>query len=516
MSTATTTSTGTSFRAGFNRFFFAEEVPYGMALARILVPLSLMHNVLVRWPWARELYSTDGATAQLGDNFGHFNYLPEFSGTVTIALYTLMTVLFITSIIGWRTRLSLLGAAVLYFYFQQIDAISTITKYTVIAVHLLLLLGLSNCGAIWSVDRWLSNRRGRGMPLASCTAPIWPQRLMQLLLGIIYFGAAVTKLHTPAYFSGDQLMYWMMTYLNNAHPLGDYLTQHPVMIVVCSYLALVWEITFLFTVWRPWLRVPVLVVGTIFHLMTWFTLGLIVFPMVMISAYFCFVTEDDVRRLAHRFRGLRQRISRLIPQRTAPRVAGGFAAPRVSYASPVAFAFTAAIAIVAGIEVEYRMDPYQLRGPNGPLPLAEMDQARVRHLLGPEVPLRQVDKFHAFDIGTTVVGEHMLNRRNKFQIGESIIAQITLHAPHEDLWVDCNVHEARTEVTEEGTLTSVGPIIHRMGQIVPRESLRSHFGYNLDDGLAPGEYLFVLRSGGQEIARQSFTLTAPPRAAAAN
>src|SRR6185369_2503914 len=176
MSTATTTSTSTSFRAAFNRFFFTEEIPFGMALARIFVPLSLMHNVLVRWPWAREIYSADGATSQLAENFGYRDFLPEFSGTVTVALYTLMTVLFITSMIGWRTRFSLLGAAGLYFYFQQLDGMSTITKYTVIAAHLLFLLGLSNCGDVWSVDRWLSDRRGRGLPLANCTSTVWPQR----------------------------------------------------------------------------------------------------------------------------------------------------------------------------------------------------------------------------------------------------------------------------------------------------------------------------------------------------
>src|SRR5207248_2160846 len=137
-----------------------------------------------------------------------------------------------------------------------------ITKYTVIATHMLLLLGLSNCGAIWSVDCWLRDRTRRTPRLFPAAdeyrSAVWPRRLMQILLGIIYFGAAITKLHTPAFFSGDQLMYWMMTYLNNPHPLGDYLTQYQLLIVICAYVTVVWEITFLFTVWRPWLRVPVL------------------------------------------------------------------------------------------------------------------------------------------------------------------------------------------------------------------------------------------------------------------
>jgi hypothetical protein len=51
-------------------FFFAQEVPYGMALVRMTLPLVLLVDVVRRWPFARELYSRDGATAPLAFNFG--------------------------------------------------------------------------------------------------------------------------------------------------------------------------------------------------------------------------------------------------------------------------------------------------------------------------------------------------------------------------------------------------------------------------------------------------------------
>src|SRR5690606_41945938 len=61
--------------------------------------------------------------------------------------------------LGWRTRLSVSLSFVLYTYLNLLDSVSTITKYSCIASHALLLLSLSNCGAVWSVDHWLKRRR---------------------------------------------------------------------------------------------------------------------------------------------------------------------------------------------------------------------------------------------------------------------------------------------------------------------------------------------------------------------
>ena len=67
------------------RFFFEEEVPYGLALVRISLPLALLTMVLARWSAARELFSSEGATAPLAVGYGYLTFLPEFSGSVTVA-----------------------------------------------------------------------------------------------------------------------------------------------------------------------------------------------------------------------------------------------------------------------------------------------------------------------------------------------------------------------------------------------------------------------------------------------
>ncbi|HEY4258828.1 MAG TPA: hypothetical protein VGM98_01655, partial [Schlesneria sp.] len=83
------TTQNDGFRARVDRFFFAMEVPYAMALLRMVFPIALMGMVLPRWYVVRELFSTDGATAQLSSGYG-YTLLPEVSGTVAVALYAVM------------------------------------------------------------------------------------------------------------------------------------------------------------------------------------------------------------------------------------------------------------------------------------------------------------------------------------------------------------------------------------------------------------------------------------------
>lgn len=497
-------------------FFFATEVPYGLALMRMILPWTLMTNIIDRWGWVRELYSADGAPAALADNFGVPHFLPELPGSVTVALFALLAFCLVTTSIGWCTRFSVLCVSVLYSYFGLLDSISTITKYTVIFAHLTLLLGVSQCGAVWSVDSWL--RRRRGLPAGGAgpqglAFPIWSQRLMQLFLGAMYFGAALTKMHTPAFFSGDQLMYWMMTYVNNVHPLGDWLSQFPLLLSVFGYIAITWEVVFLFTVFHPRFKWSVLAVGAMFHIMTLFTLGLFIFPAVMLASYLCFLNEDEVRRMLALpiWRGKGQRL--LVHEATEQNVSQGaglapqpaWAVWRMRASAMGAFGVVAAALCLGAVEVEHWMDPYQMRGPNGPLPLRELSDAEVDALFELDKPVRRSDKLLAFDLGTKVVGEHLLNRRREFRQGDRIIAQVTLCPPHEDMWIDCLLNEAQPGAGDVDEFVP-GKLVHKGGQIVPRESYRGNFWFLLDEATQPGEYFLRLKSGNEEIARRRFTL----------
>ena len=52
-------------RGRFGRFFYEREVPFGLALFRVFLPLSVLIPMVPRWFRARELYSADGAPASI-------------------------------------------------------------------------------------------------------------------------------------------------------------------------------------------------------------------------------------------------------------------------------------------------------------------------------------------------------------------------------------------------------------------------------------------------------------------
>lgn len=513
--TANDTTSKTRF-AKLSEYFFGEEVPYGMALLRMVLPPVLLIDLFYRHPWARELYSTDGAPAPLGVNFQIPGLLPEFSGGLVVALHAVLIAAMVCASLGWCTRISLAIGTLLYTYFGLLDSLSTVTKYTVIATHMLLLLSVSSCGQLWSIDAWLERRRNRLDLTAPTTAPVWPARLLQLLVGIVYLGAAITKMHTPSFFSGDQLMYWTMTYVNNVHPLGDWLSQYPLVLSVFGYITIVWEIAFVFMIFHPAMKWWAIAIGAFFHLMTMFTLGLYVFPMVMFSSYLAYVMAGEWKTISS------WRLSQSLAD--LPRTVSGwldrvFPAPsetQRAWTKPAGYALTLAVVGLAATEIEYWRDPYQQRGPNGPLALEPISQEEVARLFEPDRPIRPSDKLLAFDLGTLQIGEHLSNRRNEFRHGEKIIAQATISPPHEDMWLDCWLHETRPG-SEPGELVP-GRSVTKVGQAVAREVFRANFLFQVDESLPPGDYYLRLRSGRDDIALKRFTLlpragNAPPAAA---
>ncbi len=470
--------------ARLHAFLFAEEIPYGLAIVRILMPLALLIDLFYRWPFVRELYSTDGATAPLWNTYGLTSPIPEFPGAVAVGLFTLLMVTMVSTSLGWMTRISATIATVLYIYFQTLDSIGTITKYTVIGSHVMLLLAVSNCGAIWSLD---SLRK----PITDPRFPVWPRRLVQILIGVIYLGAAMTKIHTPAYFNGDQMMYWALTHVNGHHPVGEWLAYYPGLLAAGAYTAIVWETLFLFLAWRGPSRLIMLAMGVAFHMATWFMLGLAIFPCVMIATYFAFLSERDayfcgraILRVARRFGvGLREFFDRATVRLAPARRLG-----------PVAFVAALWSLSLGGVAAERLSDPYGKRAADGPVALVPADRGQVAKMLAGAEALRPEDKIFAFEIGTGLFGEVLVGRKRVFQSGDELIAQCIASPPHADAYVECNLH------------TADGRLLERAGRVLLREQNRLNFTFNICEAVPPGNYELVLRLSGREITRKSFSV----------
>jgi HTTM domain len=484
---------GRGLIAGIREFFYAEEVPYGLALMRIVLPVVLMIAAVPRWPHVREIFSSAGTPTPLWESYGVYGLLPIPGAELAVALYTALLFFLVAGSLGWMTRLSLIAATLLYAWFSTLDMLGTMTKYNVIATHALFLLSLSHCGSVWSVDAILARRR-HAAPAVPARYPAWPRRLLQLLVGVIYLAGAVTKMHTPLFFSGDQMVFWMLTDINFNNPIGDYLALYPAVVPVLAYITIVWEVLFLFLAWRGRGRTCMLSLGVLFHVLTWGVLGLIIFPLVYLCLYLAFINERDVDRLTV----LLSRWGR----RWTPALQTGFTPGRLFRMpsgvgpgqSAAMFGLLLAVSTVLGVEVEHRSDPFGLHRPEGPYALKPIPADRVAELLTEPDALLARDKLFAFELGSRMVGGILANRRTSFSYGEDAIVQCCLLPPHEDLWVEFNLHDASDRV------------VKRNGRIVPRENLRSNIVFHFDESIPAGEYAWVLNLDGREVGRKPFTL----------
>lgn len=488
-------------------FFFTEEVPYGLGLVRILLPLVLLQVMIPRWFHARELYSSDGAAAPLSANYGYIDLMPIPSGTVAVILATILVFTLITTCLGWCTRASVIITTVLFTYLNLLDCMASLTKYSVIASHGLLILCLSNCGAVWSLDNVLRRKRDRRIRGGNVSArhyqsSAWPRRLMQIMIGVVYLGAAFTKMHTPAFFSGDQMRNWMLTNVNHSNPFGEYLSFYPAVLVVSAYITILWEILFLFLAWKGARRVIMISLGVFFHIGTSLVLGLYIFPLVCFSIYFAFVEERDVRRFRLLMSWLSVRCSRLA---SVMATAGSRIQNLIPEANPrqaaTVFGVTLLVLIFGGVELEYRLDPFGINRAEGAYELKEIEPERVRRMLAPTERIREQDKFLTFEIGTDLLSDVLIDRQSVFRHGETLIAQCVLTPPHEDMWIECNLHDAH-----EFDPDKPGRIIDQVGQIVDRTTLRASYAFNLMESLPPGRYFLVIRSAGREITKRPFEL----------
>jgi len=500
------------WRTRIRDFFYAPEVPYGPALMRIVLPIALLFAMVPRWQHAREIFSTDGAPISLWVVYDAHPWIPVPSGTMAVAIHTVVLLTLVTSSLGWCTRLSLILATGGYVYLNMLDIIGTMNKYSVIASHMLFLLSFSHCGAVWSIDNWLrrSRLRRQGVPPEVADRPrrfsASTRRLLQFFIAAVYIGAACTKLRIPAYFTGEQLQTWMITELLAPNFLGGRFAMHPSILVVFAYICLAWETLFIFLAWRGVGRIAMIGLGVAFHTMTWLTLGLWVFPLVCFSAYLAYVNENDVERLRAvltawraRGRGFRSFVGHLLRSREIGKLPA--LAPAWNHGMLAAFAV---ITAVGGVGLEYRLDPYGLRRPQGPYALHELDPDRVAEMLGPTSRIRNADKVLLFDVGSIVVGGAVLDRRTQFHQGESVRIQCGLVPPHENMWIACNLHD------------SANRVVDTIGTFVASDAMRAMFNYNLGDSIQPGEYSLVLKIADEEIMRRPITILPKAKSRLAN
>jgi hypothetical protein len=226
-------------------------------------------------PWSIVLWLVSGVIVMLGvwsrsDKLGQPLLVSwqDHAGLLTIAFWTWVASV-VLLLVGFWTRAAAIAAWALTMSFANVNPNIDNAGDTIRGIILFYLM-LSPCGAVWSIDRWLQNRRGGNVP--THVYP-WALRLLFFQLVFIYFMNGLYKLTGSDWLAGDSLHYVLCDlsltrFSREQLPIPFVVTQ------LATWLVLVWEVTFPVLVIFRRTRFPALLFGVAFHLGIFLTMEL--------------------------------------------------------------------------------------------------------------------------------------------------------------------------------------------------------------------------------------------------
>jgi hypothetical protein len=283
----------------WDRLFFADVDARRLAALRIGTGLFAVITLLGLAPLIELHYSDAGwlpvsstPTPLAGQRFTLLHaFTSPFGVTVflglSLAAAFAMTLGFHARAASWLTFLALVS-------FQQRN---TLLFYGGDAVLRLLTFGvaLGPAGRAWSIDAWRARSR-RPAESTPTTTPVWPIRLIQLQIMVIYFFSGLGKLHGSTWHDGSALA------IVFAHPsfsrfdISGLTAWAPFAFALrtMTQLTFVWELSFPLLVCSRIGRWVALAIGVAIHV------GIIVFMRIhwfghiMIMSYLAFLPVEEL------------------------------------------------------------------------------------------------------------------------------------------------------------------------------------------------------------------------------
>jgi hypothetical protein len=508
-------------------FFFAPESPRLLALVRIALGLVLLGDALLHWRYAIELYSTFGPAiptfvrqidvrpdedvtvddAHPGHPRRAEAMFPDLipRPTVAVVAHTFLIYSLASVTLGWHTRASLAAAFLLALWMAPHDVTATFGKHFVLALHLLLLLVFSRCGAAWSVDAIAGRKCNDACPLSS----VCPRRLIQILICSIYLGAVVTKIKSPTFANGDLLTFSLLDDRWGGGRFGMWLTTVRHVPLLMSWGTLAFELSFPVLVWIPRWRLPLVAVAFVVHATLGWLLSLGIFTPLMFVALLAFLEERDLARIGCLVSSLT--LWDRIASAGVPASAGGVPQAPAEGGTPTmalsqsyvsrpktlrrsACHLIAGVAVVAaGWAIQYSYDWYGAFGRRTFPPLQEVSAGEFAEMLAGRPPAWE-DYFHRVELGNRFGGNQVFGSPDRFRIGQRAYLLTQMPMPH-------------PTVELEGLL--IAPDGRRCARFTHRFEAGFSYainGFELTPELPPGGYRVILRVEEFVVAERRFEL----------
>ena len=298
-------------------YWFGQIDSRPLSLFRLCFAALLLKDALYHIPLASWFYSDTGITPRLAlldglarsNRFSFMDALPH--DWMAISFFVLWVGVLLCLMLGYRTRLmSILNFVIILsvherniYLLNGADTVFRLLSFWTIFLPL---------GHYYSIDA-LRERKSltrdshalAEQPLAPRMAYIFPVRMIQLQIAIVYLFAALMKLESDIWKSGEALHYvWQLK--SFTLPTANWLlTAAPTwLLYFMTHSALLIEAAFILLVFapfaQPFLRLTGLTLGALLHLGIAITMSIPNFSLVMLVSYLFFFEPRWILALHHR------------------------------------------------------------------------------------------------------------------------------------------------------------------------------------------------------------------------
>jgi hypothetical protein len=132
------------------------------------------------------------------------------------------------------------------------------------------------------------------------TTAIWPLRLMQIQIALIYLNSGFAKLMSEAWRSGTAVHYAL--HIDFLHRLPVGVSDFWPATAIATYVTLIWELAFALMLVNRWTRRLALTAGICLHVGMAVVLELGMFPWVMLAGYLAFLPPSSASRIVQMLR----------------------------------------------------------------------------------------------------------------------------------------------------------------------------------------------------------------------
>lgn len=298
----------------WQRFWFQREPIYALGVVRIAFGAITVMWTLWLLPLLDLFYGPGGPVPRQPSipwTWGLFAHWD--SHFALLIAWAILLVSAIALTVGWHSRLAAVLVFVLIMSFQRRDPYIINSGDVVMRIEALF-LAVSPVGSALSLDQ----RRKTGVFWSAQTRPIWPVRLLQVQMSIIYLFSVQTKLAGETWLQGTATSYALRLKELERVAVPEWFSTNAVLMNLMAWSTLAIELGLAIMVWnrrwRPW----VLGAGVILHVSIDATLLVGIFSFAMFVLYLSWLSPATVERLPDTFKQLPAKARALLKRRKQP------------------------------------------------------------------------------------------------------------------------------------------------------------------------------------------------------